>query len=277
MDPIRYRVAISPYGTPTSPELATVYATPYFPDGCPDHMPNWPASDGHYAPHITAVCPGCLPAARLDVNVSDPFPAPAASPMIYALASPAPAPTPDTTRHDPALLRLLRGAGFTRMAWLPLLGFPDPCVFVADHPTGHTRITLHSLGLEFHLRTPDGEPLQGCLGPHIDLAILTTALRSTGYATPVPNPNVGKPSLPAGARQITSIEAAGLILTGDRYLAADDAAHLIATGDHAGGQHPDPAVDLGLIDAVRSGRILAARLPDGALVFNPNPRHSPST
>ncbi len=274
MDPVRYRVAIRPYGTPTSPDLATVYATPYFPDGCPDHMPDWPASDGHYAPHLTAVCPDCLTAARLDVDVSDPFPAPTSSPMIYALASPAL--TPDTTHHHPALLRLLRGAGFTRMAWLPLLGFPDPCVFVADHPTRRSRITLHSLGLEFHLRTPDGEPLQGCLGPHIDLAILTTALRSTGYATPVPGPNVGRPSLPAGARRITDIEAAHLILTGRRYLAADDAAHLIATGDHAGGQRPDLAVDLGLIDALRSGRILAARMPDGTLAFTHNP-HPPST
>ncbi|KDA41073.1 hypothetical protein E0F15_01455 [Frankia sp. B2] len=258
MNPPTHRVAIHPHHQLTGPDTAVGYTLPYLPDGCPDDLEGWPARDGQYpGPHQNTVCPTCLPTHRHHADVCNPFPVPTPTPMIYALES---APQLADGGHD--LLHLLRAAGFTRLAWLPLAGYSDPYVFVADHPTDHSRIILDRHGLEFHPRDPaTGGPFHDVLGPRTDLAAVTTVPRSAGHTTPTPRPATGLPPLPPGAR----------------LLSADDAARLIIMGDHPAGQNPDLAYDLGLVDALHRGAILAAHLPDGNLAFTPNPHpHNPT-
>ncbi len=249
----RLSVMVYPHHQPSGPYIPAGYAMPYLPGGCPEDMTDWPATDGLYpGPHQLTVCPACLADTRLGARVSAPHPTRPTTPMITALA---PIPFPPTTHPSTTLLlRLLRPAGFTCIARLPLSGFPDETVLVADDTTRDARILLHSLGLEYHLRHPDtGEALRGCLEPPVDLPALTTVLRTAGHTTPTP----AIPPLPPGAHLLTP----------------DDAAHLIAIGDHPAGQRSDLAHNLALIDAVRAGLIYVARLADGTLAFTPHPTH----
>lgn len=249
--PARLSVTVFPHDQPSGPYLPAGYLVPYLPDGCPDDMPDWPATDGTYpGPHQLTVCPACLDDTRRGAEVSAPHPTRPTTPMIAALA-PIPLPPIATSTHA-WLLRLLRAADFTCMARLPLHGFPDEFVFVADDPTRNTRILLHDLGLEYHLRHPDtGEPLSGCLEPPVDLSALTAVLHAGGQPTPTP----ALPPLPPGAR----------------VLAPDDAVHLLVAGNHLTGQHDDLALVVDFIDALHAGLIIAARMPDGTLAFTRNP------
>ncbi|WP_055407372.1 hypothetical protein [Frankia sp. ACN1ag] len=197
MDPVTHRVTVRLHDQPGHLPAPADFAVPYFADGCPEQIPDWPASDGRYThPHQDTVCPGCLPTARLHAHISDPFPAPANQPMIYFLGAAPTAPdVRDTAGGRSDLLRLLHAAGFTRAGWLPLPGFDRP--FVADHPAAGTRVILDVHGVELYLRDPDtGRPFHVFAGPRIDLPLLHAALTAGGHpACDISAPTV--PVLPA--------------------------------------------------------------------------------
>ncbi|WP_166793621.1 hypothetical protein [Frankia sp. B2] len=250
--PLRHRVTIRPHTQTAHPYTPVAFALPYLPDTCPDEV-DWPARDGHYpGPHQSTVCPTCLHDHQRHATVSDPHRVAADTPMIYALDAPTP-----TGRGEHPLLAMLRDAGFTRLAWLPLPGLDDPEVLVADNPARGSRATLHPGGLDLHLTDPDSPArVHIRIGPHVDPTAVLAALHATGHPLTRPAPTV--PALPPGARLLT----------------ANDAIHMITVGGHAAGQHPDLAVDVTLIDALRAGLILAALMPDGRLAFTPNPHHT---
>lgn len=55
--------------------------------------------------------------------------------------------------------------------------------------------------------------------------------------------------------------------SGARLLSADDAVDKLVTGDHAGATTGSVALDATLIDAIRTGVVVACQLPDGQLAF----------
>ncbi|MCK9921305.1 hypothetical protein MXD61_05210 [Frankia sp. AgPm24] len=256
MTPTRHRVMVHPHQQPLPPFTAPGYAVAYFPDGCPPHAPHWPAADGRYpGPHVTTVCPDCLPEARLSADLSAPVTVPADMPMIYALEP------IDTPPDLPAVLDLLHEAGFTRIARLPLRGaWPERQVLTADHPTHHSRVILHSQGLRYDLHYPGRDPYRGSFGPDLHLTALATLLLTAGY------------SLPSGSPEEIPLAGSGAVL-----LTADETADLIVSGDYPDGGSADIAAGLDLLDAVRAGTILAFRLPDGSLATALNPLLAPPT
>jgi hypothetical protein len=56
---------------------------------------------------------------------------------------------------------------------------------------------------------------------------------------------------------------------GARLLSVDDAVDKLVTGDHAGATTGSVVLDTTLIDAIRTGLIVACQLPDGRLAFAP--------
>ncbi len=255
--PVTHRVAVRLHDPPSHLFAPAGFAVPYLPDGCPEQIPDWPAADGRYThPHRDTVCPACLPTARRHADISDPFSVPADQPMIYLLGSARTAPeVRDTAGGHPDLRGLLHAAGFTRAGRLPLPGFDNP--FVADHPAG-SRVILDVHGVEMYLRDPDtGRPFHVFAGPRIDLPLLHAALTAGGYpAVTVATPTVpARPPAPPGGRLPT----------------VDEAAHLITTGDHPGVWAGSLPLDAALLEALRSGRIVAAQTADGHLVFTTQP------
>ena len=253
MHPSTHRVTLHPHTPTPAPCTAHAFALPWLPDGCPTSAPHWPNRDGHYpGPHTASVCPTCLPDHQHHATISDPQRVTADTPMIYAVDVPTP-----TRRAKHPLLAILRGAGFTRLAWLPLPGLDNPRVLVADHPARGSRATLHPLGLDLHLTHPDSPArVHLRIGPRIDTTAVLDALHTTGH--PITHPTHPAPSAPA-------------LPPGARLLTADDAIHMITIGDHATEHQPDLALDVTLIDALRAGQILAALMPDDRLAFTPNP------
>ncbi|MCK9921301.1 hypothetical protein MXD61_05190 [Frankia sp. AgPm24] len=258
MSQVTHRVAVRPRAQPDPLSAPAGYALPYLPGGCPADFATWPARDGRYpGPHLATVCPTCLPTHRQHADVSAPFPVPPHHPMIsFAGPTSTPPHRHDTAGGNPDLLHLLTSAGFVRAGWLPLPGFDEP--FVADHPADHSRAILDIDGIQLYLHEPDtGRPFHVHAGPRVNLAVVHAALTCAGHSTPA----IATPPLPPSAQLLTP----------------DTAAHLITTGAHTHGQHGDLAIDLGLIDALRNGAILAVRLPDGTLAFTPAPHHPFST
>ena len=62
---------------------------------------------------------------------------------------------------------------------------------------------------------------------------------------------MGLPDLPSGARPLT----------------ADEAVDKLVTGDHAGAITGSVALDAALIDALRTGLVVACQLPNGQIAF----------
>ncbi|WP_018640256.1 hypothetical protein [Parafrankia elaeagni] len=252
MVPLRGHVVIRPHPRPDTPTPAADYVVPFLPEGCPAALPGWPLADGVYdGPHRATACPECLPTRRRTAYIGDPYYLTRApdQPLIYLLGS-----TP-THGVNPSLATVLDETGFTCAGWLPLPGLDD--TFVFDHPTDHTRVILHSAGVEFHLRHPGtGQRFHAHLGRRFDPVQPRVLLAEGGY-----RPDEDTDSTPPARSVHPAPPPDG------RPLTPGEAAHLITTGDHTGAMRGSLVLDAVLLEALHAGWITAVQMPDGSLAF----------
>ncbi|CUU60892.1 hypothetical protein Ga0074812_14936 [Parafrankia irregularis] len=261
MDLISGFVRIRPHARPGDPAPVADHVVPFLRGGCPEVFPGWPASEGVYdGPHSATVCPACLPQRRLTADIEEPYLYTHPHTRTHAPYEPLTYLVGSTPAHgvDLDLVTVLDEAGFTRAGWLPLPGLED--TYVWDHPVDHTRVILHATGLEFHLHhRHTGQRFHTRLGPRFGPMQLREVLAEGGYQTGEKDPDSTPgatgtgphPALPAGGRLLTPTEAA----------------HLITTGDHPGAAQGSLAFNAALIEALHTGRIVAACMPDGTLTF----------
>lgn len=63
----------------------------------------------------------------------------------------------------------------------------------------------------------------------------------------------------------------GALPPGARLLSAQEAVDALVSGDHPESPQGSLAIDGGLIELLRQGRIIACRLPDGRIAFTRTP------